>query len=250
MQAIGAAANRFEAANPGVHVELVPTPHDSYNEKVGAAVSAKTLPDLMELDAPFLSNYVWSGFLQPIAPLVDKAILDDMTPSNIAQGTYPIDSKLYATALIDSTVMLYIDRKRLESPEAPGADITRRHVDQNRVPRTLSRHSRPHRVSCGPSILFRGYGVKTEWITYGFEPILVSSGCDLIDRSTWKATGTLDSPACVQAVTMMADWVKKGWVVPQSAGTNQFLRRGSAGGSRLGAVSGSTPRRMRRWATI
>ena len=56
--AIGEAAKRFEAANAGVHIELVPTPHDSYNEKVGAAVSAKTLPDLLQLDAPFLANYV------------------------------------------------------------------------------------------------------------------------------------------------------------------------------------------------
>ena len=58
VEAISAASKRFEAANPGVHIELVPTPHDSYNEKVGAAVSAKTLPDLLQLDAPFLANYV------------------------------------------------------------------------------------------------------------------------------------------------------------------------------------------------
>ena len=45
IEAISQASKRFEAAHPGVHVELVPTPHDSYNEKVGAAVSAKTLPD-------------------------------------------------------------------------------------------------------------------------------------------------------------------------------------------------------------
>ena len=227
--AIGEAAKRFEAANAGVHIELVPTPHDSYNEKVGAAVSAKTLPDLMQLDAPFLANYVWSGFLQPIEPLVDKAIIDDMTPSNVAQGTYPVDKKLYAIALIDSTVMLYIDRKRLESlklrvPTSPADAWTKAEFE-----------AALQAVSTAPGVkwpldLFRGYGVKTEWITYGFEPILVSSGCDLIDRSTWKAEGTLDSPACVSAVTMLADWVKKGWVVPQSAGTNQFFAEGRPAG--------------------
>ena len=229
VQAISAAANRFEAANPGVHVELVPTPHDSYNEKVGAAVSAKTLPDLMELDAPFLANYVWSGFLQPIEPFVDKTILDDMTPSNIAQGTYVIDKKLYATALIDSTVMLYIDRKRLDNlklriPKSPADAWTKTELED-----ALKALSTAPGVKW-PVDLYRGYGVKTEWITYAFEPILVSSGCDLIDRSTWKATGTLDGPACVQAVTMMAEWVKKGWVVPQSAGTNQFFAEGRPAG--------------------
>ena len=227
--AIGEAAKRFETANPGVHIELVPTPHDSYNEKVGAAVSAKTLPDLMQLDAPFLANYVWSGFLQPVEPLVDKSIIDDMTPSNVAQGTYPVDKKLYAVALIDSTVMLYVDRKRMESlklrmPTSP-ADAWSK--DEFQAALTA--------LSTAPGVkwpldLFRGYGVKTEWITYGYEPILLSYGCDLIDRSTWKASGTLDSPACVSAVSMLADWVKKGWVVPQSAGTNQFFAEGHPAG--------------------
>src|SRR5690242_3503423 len=86
---ITATAKKFEAANPGVTVELINTPHDGYNEKIGAAVSAKALPDVIELDGPFLANYVWSGLLQPIEGLVDQSIIDDMTPSNVAQGTYP-----------------------------------------------------------------------------------------------------------------------------------------------------------------
>jgi multiple sugar transport system substrate-binding protein len=40
IDAISAAAKKFEAANPGTTVELIHTPHDSYPEKVGAAVAA------------------------------------------------------------------------------------------------------------------------------------------------------------------------------------------------------------------
>src|SRR6476646_5364138 len=57
IDAISDAAKRFEAENPGTTIELIHTPHDSYNEKIGAAVSANSLPDIIELDAPFLSNY-------------------------------------------------------------------------------------------------------------------------------------------------------------------------------------------------
>ncbi|MGO7653147.1 sugar ABC transporter substrate-binding protein, partial [Rhizobium ruizarguesonis] len=77
-----------------------------------------------------------------------------------------------------------------------------------------------------PIDTFRGYGIKTEWITYAYGPLLASAGCDLIDRKTWKASGTLDCEACVKALTMMQDWVKKGWVVPTSSGTNQFYAEG------------------------
>lgn len=225
IDAISAAAKAFEAANPGTKIELIHTPHDSYNEKIGAAVSAGNLPDIIELDAPFLSNYVWSGFLQPIDGLIDKALLDDMTPSNVAQGTYPPDGKLYATSLIDSTVVLYASKKQLESLNIripKGVDDAWTGEEFQAALKTLS-------TAPGvkwPIDLFRGYGTKTEWIPYGYEPLLVSSGCDLIDRTTWKASGTLDSAACVKVATMMAEWVKNGWVVPQSAGTNQFYVEG------------------------
>ncbi len=225
IDAISAAAKAFEAANPGTTIELIHTPHDSYNEKIGAAVSAGNLPDIVELDAPFLSNYVWSGFLQPIDGLIDQSLVDDMTASNLSQGTYPPDGKLYATSLIDSTVVLYASRKQLESLNIripTGVDDAWTGEEFNEILKTLSTAEGVK----WPIDLFRGYGTKTEWIPYGYEPILVSAGCDLIDRETWKAEGTLDGDACVQATTMMAEWVKNGWVVPQSAGTNQFYAEG------------------------
>ncbi|MFO1210104.1 MAG: extracellular solute-binding protein [Amaricoccus sp.] len=225
VDATNAAAKAFEAANPGTTIELIHTPHDSYNEKIGAAVSAGNLPDIIALDAPFLSNYVWSGFLQPIDGLIDKALLDDMTPSNVSQGTYPPDGKLYAIGLTDSTVALYASRKQLESLNIripAGIDDAWTGEEFQAILKTLS-------TAPGvkwPIDLFRGYGTKTEWIPYAYEPLLISSGCDLIDRTSWKASGTLDGEACVKAAAMMAEWVKNGWVVPQSAGTNQFYVEG------------------------
>jgi multiple sugar transport system substrate-binding protein len=225
IDAISDAAKRFEAANPGTTIELIHTPHDSYNEKIGAAVSAKQLPDILELDAPFLSNYVWSGFLQPIGGLIDKALLDDMTASNISQGTYPPDKKLYATSLIDSTVVIYASKKQLEGLKVripKGVDDAWTGEEFQALLKTLSTQPGVK----WPIDLFRAYGTKTEWIPYGYEPLLISSGCDLINRDTWQATGTLDSKACVDATGMMASWVKNGWVVPQSAGANQFYAEG------------------------
>lgn len=222
--AIQGAAQRFEAANPGTTVELVNTPHDAYNEKFGAMASAQILPDVLELDAPFLANYVWSGYMQPIEGLVDQALVEDMTPSNVAQGTYPPDKKLYAIGLTDSTVALYGSRKQLEAakiriPTSVADAWTGQEFEA--ALKTLAASG-----AKWPLDLFRGYGTKTEWLTYAYEPILNSAGCDLIDRTTWKAEGTLDSQPCVDAATMIQNWFKAGWVVPQSAGTNQFYAEG------------------------
>lgn len=231
--AYGKVAERFEAANPDVDIQFIYAPHDAYNEKFSAAVMAKQLPDVMELDAPFLANYVWSGYLQPIKPLIDKDLLDDMTESNIAQGTYPIDKDLYAIGLTDSSVVLYGNKEYLE---AIGARIPKSVDDawtREEFESYLEKLSKLDGVKW-PIDTFRGYGIKTEWITYAYGPILQSAGCDLIDRKSWKSEGTLDSDACVDALAMMQKWVKNGWVVPQSAGTNQFYAEGNPAALALG----------------
>ncbi len=222
----GEVAARFEAANPGVDIELIYAPHDNYNEKFSAAVMANDLPDIMEFDAPFLANYVWSGYLQPVKPFIAPAVLDDMTASNVAQGTYPLDGDLYGLGLTDSSVVLYGNRKYLEQigariPTSVDDAWTRAEFED-----AMDKLSKIEGVQW-PIDTFRGYGIKTEWITYAYEPILVSMGCDVIDRSTWKSEGMLDSPACVEALTMMQSWVQKDWVVPMSAGTNQFFAEGN-----------------------
>lgn len=218
-------SRRFTEANPDIRIELIYTPHDAYNERVGAAVLAGNLPDLMEVDAPFVSNYAWSGILRPLGDLIDPAVLADMTPSNVAQGTYPIDGGLYGIGLVDSSVLLYGNRRYMEAaglriPAGLDDAWTREEFEE-----ALETLSAVEGVQW-PIDLFRSYGSRSEWLTYAYSPILQSFGCDLIDRETWEASGTLDSAPCVEAATMMQDWFGKGWVVPQSAGGNQFYADG------------------------
>ncbi|TCQ00507.1 carbohydrate ABC transporter substrate-binding protein (CUT1 family) [Rhizobium sp. PP-F2F-G36] len=225
VSAYGDLAKRFEAENPDVDIELIYAPHDAYNEKFSAAVMSKQLPDIMELDAPFLANYVWSGYLAPIKGLIDQDVLDDMTESNKAQGTYPIDSELYGIGLTDSSVVLYGNKKYLAAigariPTSVDDAWTKEEFETN-----LEKLSKVEGVKW-PIDIFRGYGIKTEWVTYAYGPILESSGCDVIDRTSWTSVGKLDSQPCVDALTTMQKWVSNGWVVPQSAGTNQFYAEG------------------------
>lgn len=218
-------AKRFEAANPDVDVQLVFAPHDAYNERVSAAVSSGDMPDIMELDAPFLANYVWSGLLRPLDGLVDPKLVADLTTSGVSQGTYPIDGKLYAIGIFDSTVALYANKSYLDKigariPTSVADAWTRAEFEE-----ILEKLSKLEGVKW-PIDLFRSYGIKSEWVTYGYEPLLVSAGCDVIDRKTWLSSGMLDGEACVDALTLMQSWVNKGWVVPASSGTNQFFAEG------------------------
>jgi hypothetical protein len=80
------AISRFEKAT-GIQVESRYTPHHVYYEKVSAAVAGKNMPDVLQFDAPFLANFVWNGYLAPVAPYVDEKVLKDMTKSSVSQCT-------------------------------------------------------------------------------------------------------------------------------------------------------------------
>lgn len=222
----GDVAKRFEAANPGVKVQLIYAPHDSYNEKVSAVINAKQLPDILELDAPFLANYVWSGYLAPITQYLDKDLVADLTASAISSDTYPIDKQMYAFGIIDSAVVLYANKKQLAAINAripKGVDDawTAEELEAN-----MEKLAKLPGVKW-PIDLLRAYGITSEWVTYGYSPAMQSAGCDLINRTSWKSVGTLDSEPCVKTLTTMQRWVKKGWVVPASAGTNAFYAEGN-----------------------
>jgi multiple sugar transport system substrate-binding protein len=213
-----AAAERFTEAT-GIQVELRHTSHEVYNEKIAGYVAANNLPDVLQIDAPFLTSYAWNGYIVPVAEYIDQDVIDDMTPSNIAQGTYPIDGKLYAAAHIDSTVLLYGNRTYLEKI---GARIPKT-VDEawsvEEFEGYLAKLAELPEVTF-PLDIMRAYGVKTEWGTYAFYPALVSAGGGLIDRKTWKSDGMLNSAESIRVAETCQRWAQKGWIVPASAGDN------------------------------
>jgi multiple sugar transport system substrate-binding protein len=219
-------ARRFEAANPGVTVQLIHAPHNEYNERVAAAVAARDLPEVLHLDAPFLANYAWSNILRPVAEFLPRALLDDMTPSNVDQCTYPIDNQLYAFGLVDSTVLLFANREYLRRVEARIPTGTADAWTRAEFETVMERLAALPGVRW-PLDTMRGTGARTEWITYGLSPVFQSMGADLMDRQRWRAGGTLDGEAAQRAGAMIQGWARRNWIVPGSAGTNQLFAQGN-----------------------
>jgi multiple sugar transport system substrate-binding protein len=216
--AIKAAAEKF-TAQTGIKVELNYAPHDVYQEQLSGAIASKKVADIVELDAPFLANLVWSGVLSPIEQYLDADLVKDMTASNVSQCTYPIDNKLYAISHIDSTVLLYANKKYLAQI---GARIPKSVEDAWTIEEFetyLAALSKIPEVKY-PLDIMRAYGVKSEWGTYGFFSAFVSNGGGIIDSKTYNATGTLNGEKSVEVAKKFQTWVKNGWVVPASAGAN------------------------------
>lgn len=216
--AIKAVAEKFKSQT-GINVVLNFAPHDVYQEQLSGAITSKKMPDVVQLDAPFLSSLVWAGALTPLEQYIDKDILEDMTASNIAQCTYPIDNKLYAMSNVDSTVLLYANKKYLEQI---GARIPKSVEDAWTIEEFETYLEKLSKISGVkyPLDIMRAYGVKSEWGTYGFYPAMISAGGGIIDPKTNVATGTLNSEISINALEKFQTWANKGWIVPASAGDN------------------------------
>ena len=60
---------KFEAQNPGIKVEQVTFPYESYLQKVAAAVPAGEGPEVINLFYGWLPLWVKSGYIQPLSPV-------------------------------------------------------------------------------------------------------------------------------------------------------------------------------------
>lgn len=206
--ALLALVRRFNGSHDDVRVDLTLIPEGGYNAQVQAAAAAGDLPDLLEFDGPFLYNYVWQRHLLPLAALLPQELLDDLLPTIRLQGSY--QGRLYALGQFDSGLGLWGRRSLLASVGAR----TPRHADEawsnaefNDILQGLSRRD------ADGAVIDLKLNLSGEWITYAFLPLLVSAGADLASRrQPWHASGVLDSPAAVAAMTEVQSWISRGWV--------------------------------------
>lgn len=212
--------NEFNASQNRIRVKLVNIPEATYTEQVIAAGLAGKLPDVLDLDGPTMANFVWNGWLIPLDPYITPELREDLLPSIIAQGTYPPDGKIYCIGGVDSGLAIWGNRRYLEKA---GIRIPQSAADAwtfDEFIDALEKLAALPEVKW-PIDLKLNYG-PGEWMTYGFSPVMQAFGGDLINRTTWKASGTLDSASSVLGITLIQYLIKRGWVVPASAGDDPF----------------------------
>jgi multiple sugar transport system substrate-binding protein len=200
---------RFNEMQDLVHVNAVILPEGSYNEQVQAAALANDLPDLLDLDGPYMTNYAWAGFLKPLDGYISEEMRSDLLPSIIKQGTY--QGKLYALGTFDSGLAIWANKKYLE---AVGARIPQSVEDawtKDEFLKILSDLKALPEIDYPLDLMF-SYG-PGEWFAYGFSPIFQAFGADLINREDFmSAEGILNGPEAVEAAQFFQDLIQNGYV--------------------------------------
>jgi multiple sugar transport system substrate-binding protein len=198
----------FEQAQDEYSIEVVPIAPETYADRIIGSAQSGSLPCALEFDGPYLYNFVWSGYLQPIDRFVSAELKADLLPSVIAQATY--NGQLYSVGQFDTGMMIYGSRRYLQAAGIRIATFEK--------PWSLAEFEEAlEKLTALPEVehaidMKINYG-RSEFFTYGFAPILQSFGGDLIDRSNYqKASGVLDGPRSVEAMQRFQSWFKKGWV--------------------------------------
>ena len=188
--------DRFNISGASFRVELTLLPERSYNAQVQAAALAGDLPDLLELDGPYLFNYIWQGHLSPLDGVLSEETVQDLIPSIVAQGGFR--NKLYGVGTFDSGLGLYARRSLLieagiRIPSDPNDAWTIEEFD-NALQRLAEYDS-------DGAVLDLKLNYPDEWFTYAFSPTLQSAGADLIERRGYKGSdGVLNSPDAILAL--------------------------------------------------
>jgi multiple sugar transport system substrate-binding protein len=208
--ALQAAVDDFNKSQSKITVKLTLISGNTYTNTI-TSTPANKLPDVMEMDGPTLSSYVYNEKLAPLADFVPKETIANATPGSIAEGT--TNGKLYGLAMYDSALGLFGNKKLLDAAGVtyPTSLDDVWTADEFTAALKVLAAANPSGKSLD---VHEDYGLAGEWGTYAFSPLLWSAGGDLIKDN--KASGVIDSDASVRALTTFASW--KQYVDPNADG--------------------------------
>ncbi|MFD6327303.1 ABC transporter substrate-binding protein [Streptomyces sp. NPDC058442] len=213
--ALQKAVQTFNSSQSDIKAELKLIPENDYTKTITATDPAE-LPDVLEFDGPTMANFVYNGKLAPVDDHVSAKTLGNATDAVKAQGE--IDGKHYGLGMFDAGLGMYANKKLLD---AAGVKYPTR-VDDAWTAEEFGEALealKPEDSDGKVLDVSEQYGLATEWGTFGFSPILWSSGGALLKNG--KAEGALDSPKAVAAMKTFQSW--KTYVDPNTDG-NAFAK--------------------------
>jgi multiple sugar transport system substrate-binding protein len=227
-EVLDAQVTAFNEIQDDVIVNAIQLPEGSYNDQVNSAALAGDLPCLLDFDGPFLYNYAWAGYLQPLDDFVPADVKADFLPSIIAQGTY--GGKLYSLGTFDSGLAIWANKSYLEAADVRIPTGINDPWDMDEFMAAMDAVMALDGVEY--AIDFKlNYGAG-EWQSYGFAPIIQSFGGDLIDRSDYQsADGALNGAEAVAAMEWFQSLFEDGYAIASPAGDDDFY------GSKVAAMA-------------
>ncbi|PSW08519.1 ABC transporter substrate-binding protein [Photobacterium rosenbergii] len=207
---------RFNQSQQQWKVVVESLPQASYTESITAAALARQLPCILGVDQPTVPNFAWSGFLQPLFPLLAPSTYQGLSVGG--RGMY--QNQLYSVGPFDVALTLFtrysiLERFQIRVPSL-SSPWTKEEFDS-----ALQKLKASGEFSY-PLDINAAWG--DEWPSYGWAPLMQSFGADLIDRATYvEAEGILNSPEAVEFADWLSQLVEFGMIDRRPADSQGFI---------------------------
>ncbi|KAA0835521.1 ABC transporter substrate-binding protein [Bacillus paralicheniformis] len=198
---------KYASENVKAKIDFIPRSGNGggYEDKVNAALTTNTLPDVITLDGPNTAAYAKSGVIAPLDEYIKDQ--DDLLPSIKQQGTY--QGKLYAIGVSESSVGIYYNKKMLKDA---GVDLKTLPTVEN--PWTwdefLELCKKLKNKYDKPAIDMQLQS-KDEMLTYALLPFVWSAGGDVLSKDGKKSEGVFNDKPTAAAMTFIQTMLKEGY---------------------------------------
>jgi multiple sugar transport system substrate-binding protein len=182
------------AADAGVEVDLERLPFGRLFETLDIRLGARLgTPDVYAVDGPMTPSYAVRGHLLPLDDLFTADEKRDMLQACIDQGTF--DRKLYSAPVVTSSQLLYYNKALFQRAGVPfpPADVRQRWTWEQVVD-AARKITRPAEGT---------WGLVLEQTDrpYQILPLAQSKGAAGVSPDGLKASGYLNAPAFIEAMT-------------------------------------------------
>src|SRR5688500_3076774 len=196
----------FQAQYPNVTVEHQEIPYDDLRQKLVTGLAGGTLPDVLRADIIWVPEFADQGAL-----LALDEEMSDFAEITAAMFDGPVSTNkwadhYYGLPLDTNTRVLFYNTGVFEEAGVSAAPTT---VEE------LEAAMAKVKESLGPDHYGYAEGGTGPW---SILPWIWSFGGGITDDDITAATGTLNGPGTVAAVTKLQDWLAKGYLSPSILG--------------------------------
>lgn len=187
----------FNKTYPGITVKVTPMPSgDDYKKQILQAAMSGTTPDLARTDITDVALYANQDYLVPL----DSMPGFDEVKNNTFEG--PMSTNMYNGHYygipLDTNTKIAIYNKAM---------LTKAGLTE--APKTIDELEQYAKACKADKVMAIGIGGTEAW---AISPYFLSLGGKFTDNTNTKATGYLNSPESVKALTKIVEWNDAGYV--------------------------------------
>jgi multiple sugar transport system substrate-binding protein len=218
----------FEAAHPDVDVNALETPPE-FDTQLLVDLAAGTAPDVWNQDASTLARLVDSGYvldMNECVELVPELNLDRFFPSVLAIHQREADGPIYGLPNDFTPMVIYYNNAAFEKAgvEPPAAGWTWDDLVQISQQLTLdSNGNNATSPDFDPENVTQ-WGFRVRQFAFEWLYRIWQNGSDVISPDGTTASGYLDSPETIEALTFLRDLITEHHAAPPPETYNQILQ--------------------------